>query len=228
MYHLIAAIIIAFVAIVLGLFFSSDSDFYLQFASYNETMAFDNKVVWIAGASSGIGASLSVDFAKAGANVIISARRESMLELVANNCSAVGRKPDIIPLDILDVTSQVNAYKAIKEKYGHVDILVLNAGRSQRSLAVDTTIETSRELFDLNFFSFLSLTDIVLPDMIARKSGQLVVVSSLSGRIGTPITSSYTATKHALVIQYICNYVIMYYSHNYRKYYHQMSLYILN
>ena len=186
-------------AIVLGVFLSSDCDLFLHFSSYDDKTAFKEKVVWIVGASSGIGAFLAVDFAKAGAKVIISARRESMLELVATNCSAVGSKPDIVPLDILDHASQMQAYNTVKERHGHVDILVLNAGRSQRSLAVDTTVETARQLFDLNFFSFLSLTATVLPDMISKKSGQLVIVSSLSGRIGTPITSSYTATKHALV-----------------------------
>jgi len=194
-------LIVLLAAIVLGVFLTSDCDFFLHFSTYDDKKAFKDKVVWIVGASSGIGAFLAVDFAKAGAKVIISARRESMLELVAANCSAVesSSKPDIIPLDILDSASQTQAYAKIKERHGHVDILVLNAGRSQRSLAVDTTMETARQLFDLNFFSFLSLQSLVLPDMIARKSGQLVVVSSLSGRIGTPITSSYTATKHALV-----------------------------
>lgn len=195
----LSSLAILLVAVLVGIFLSSDCDLFLRFSPYDETSAFKDKVVWIVGASSGIGAFLAVDFAKAGAKVIISARRESMLELVASNCSAVGGKPDVLPLDILDLTSQTNAYTAVKEKYGHVDILVLNAGRSQRSLAVDTTVETARQLFDLNFFSFLSLTSAVLPDMIAKTSGQLVVVSSLSGRIGTPITSSYTATKHALV-----------------------------
>ncbi len=185
---------------VVGLvaFARADCDVPLCYLPYNLENSHKNKVVWITGASSGIGASMAENFVKAGATVIISARRVAQLEEVAKMCEQHGKRPMIVPLDVTDFDAQEKAYKEIVAKYGHIDNLILNAGRSQRSMAMSTSIKDTEDLMQLNFLSYVSLSKIVLPAMIERKQGHVTVTSSVSGHIGTPIGSSYSATKFAL------------------------------
>ena len=105
---------------------------------------------------------------------------------------------DVLPLDVLDSSAQQAAYKSIIDKYKHIDVVVLNARRSQRSLAMDFDVDQTRDLFNLNFFSYVSTTKLVVPDMQKRKSGKIVVMSSLAGKMGVTVSSSYSATKFAL------------------------------
>jgi len=191
------------VAIILGVFFQVDVDIPMFFLPYEVKNSFHNKVIWITGASSGIGASYTEQMIKAGAKVIISARRLNELEKVANNCKEkYQNKPYIIQLDVTDFNALDIAYNEVIEKFGFIDILVLNAGVSQRLVAVDTPLQVTEDLMKLNFLSYVALTKLVLPSMISRKQGQLVILSSLSGIIGTPMGSSYSATKFALIGYY--------------------------
>ena len=192
-----------FVAVSVGFmafFFTSDCDMALYVLPFSNTSkTFNGKVVWVTGASSGIGASLAKDFTVRGAEVIVSARRVAELEAIAKECTALGAKSvKVLPLDVLDHTAQQAAYDQIISEFGHVDTLVLNPGRTQRALALDTTIESTRALFDLNFLSFVSLAKIVIPDMLKRGGGSITVISSISGKMGTPVSSTYSATKYAL------------------------------
>jgi dehydrogenase/reductase SDR family protein 7 len=186
------------VAVLLAVFFKSDVDLPLMFLPYEAKDSFAGKVVWITGASSGIGAALAEDMVKAGAKVVISARRQEMLDAVADSCAKFGKRPLVLPLDVTDLSAHSVAYQTVIDKFGKVDSLVLNAGMSQRNTAVDTALSVTQDLMHLNFISYVSLTKVVLPDMVARKDGQIVVTSSLSGIIGTPLGSSYSATKFAL------------------------------
>lgn len=103
----------------------------------------------------------------------------------------------MLPLDLAEPESLARAAReALAE--GPVDVLVNNGGVSQRSLAKDTSLTVDRQLMETNYFGAVALTKAVLPSMIARKKGQLVVVSSLVGKFGTPLRSSYAASKHAL------------------------------
>lgn len=187
-------------AIFAAAFFAFDTDMYSGFLirfSYKK-QAWAGKVVWITGGSSGIGAQLAGELVREGAQVILSARREAELEAVAASC--IGKlKPFVLPLDVLDYDAQAKAYAQVIEKFGRIDSLVLNAGRSQRSLAEDFPLSGTKEIFELNVFSTINLAKLALPHMIERRSGQLVVVSSLAGKIATPISSSYSGTKFALV-----------------------------
>ena len=189
---------VVLVAILVALFFRSDVDLPLMFLSYDGKDTFAGKVVWITGASSGIGASLAKDMVSAGAKVIISARREALLEEVADVCAKFGERPFVLPLDVTDLDSHAPAFRTVIEKFGKLDSLVLNAGMSQRNTALDTPLSVTQDLMHLNFMSFVSLAKVVLPSMVAQKDGQIVVTSSLSGVIGTPLGSSYSATKFAL------------------------------
>lgn len=159
---------------------------------------FSGQIVWITGASSGIGASLARDLARNGAQVVMSARRESALREVAASCTGQFA-PYVLPLDVTDYQAQQVALDEILAKFGRLDSVVLNAGRSQRAIAADTSFEDTKSLFDLNVFSVIHLTKLVLPHFLKQQSGQFVVVSSVSGFLGTPIGSSYSATKFALV-----------------------------
>lgn len=192
------AVFLIILAAVLAVFFKSDADFLVYLLPYKEEGSFAGKVVWITGASSGIGAALAEDLVKAGAKVVISARRQNLLDEVADSCATFGERPFVLPLDVTDLDAQAAAYKTVLSKFGRVDSLVLNAGKSQRNTALDTDLSVTQDLLNLNFFSYVSLTKIVLPDMVARKEGQIVVTSSLSGIIGTPLGTSYSATKFAL------------------------------
>jgi short-subunit dehydrogenase len=168
--------IIALFVLVFAIFIRSDADLGLFLAREKPEKAFKDKVVWVLGASSGIGAQAAVDFAKDGAKVIVSARREDKLNEVSAKCVAAGgEKAFILPLDMTDLSSHKQAFEQVKAKYGHVDILLLNAGVGLRTTANLTDFATTEELFKLNFFSFISMTKEVLPSMISRKSGKVTV-----------------------------------------------------
>jgi short-subunit dehydrogenase len=156
-------------------------------------MRFRDQVVWITGASSGIGEALAVAFSREGAQLVLSARRAAELERVRASCERPDRHR-ILPLDLTDEEAIARA----AESAGPVDVLVHSGGVSQRSLAMQTDLAVERQIMDLNFFGTVALTKAVLPSMIARKSGHIVPVSSVVGYVGTPLRSAYAASKHAL------------------------------
>jgi short-subunit dehydrogenase len=158
-------------------------------------MKFHNKVVWITGASSGIGEALAYAFAAEGALLVLSARREEELQRVAKACG----NAYVLPFDMLSVAEHADRVQDVMNTYGRIDYLVLNAGVSQRSFVKDTTFEVYRRLFEVNFFSIVSLTQAVLPVFTSQKSGVFVPIASVAGRISTPRRAAYGATKHALI-----------------------------
>jgi short-subunit dehydrogenase len=158
-------------------------------------MKFHNKVVWITGASSGIGEALAYAFAAEGALLVLSARREEELQRVAKSCG----NAYVLPFDMLSLAEHADRVNDIIKTYGRIDYLVLNAGVSQRSFVKDTEFDVYRRLFEVNFFSIVSLTQAVLPIFSAQKSGVFVPIASVAGRISTPRRAAYGATKHALI-----------------------------
>ena len=158
-------------------------------------MKFHNKVVWITGASSGIGEALAYAFAAEGALLVLSARREEELQRVAKACG----NAYVLPFDMLSLAEHTDRVNDIIKTYGRIDYLVLNAGVSQRSFMKDTEFDVYRRLFEVNFFSIVSLTQAVLPIFTAQKSGVFVPIASVAGRISTPRRAAYGATKHALI-----------------------------
>ena len=158
-------------------------------------MKFLNKVVWITGASSGIGEALAYAFAAEGALLVLSARREEELQRVAKACG----NAYVLPFDVLSLAEHTDRVNDIIKTYGRIDYLVLNAGVSQRSFVKDTEFDVYRRLFEVNFFSIVSLTQAVLPIFTAQKSGVFVPIASVAGRISTPRRAAYGATKHALI-----------------------------
>ena len=160
-------------------------------------MSFKNKVVWITGASSGIGKALALSFSKLEAKIIISSRKREALEEVKNLC-AHPENVKIVTLDLEDYTNLGIAVSNAISKFEKIDILINNGGISQRALAVDTDIFVDKRFMDINYMGSMALTKGVLPHFIDNNSGHFVTITSVSGKLGTPKRSAYAASKHAL------------------------------
>ena len=121
----IASATIAAISVIIGMFLFSDCDLYLKFCQFDKKKGFKDKVVWIVGASSGIGSELTMNMVKSGATVVISARRADLLHDVASKASKYGIKPIVIPCDMLDLESQKKAYVSVKQLCHEIDIIIL-------------------------------------------------------------------------------------------------------
>lgn len=161
-------------------------------------MSFENKVIWITGASSGIGESLAYALADRGARIILSSRRKEKLQKVKTNCAGSGDHIHIIPLDLAETEQLPHKAEEALNLYGHIDYLFNNGGISQRSEVVDTQMDVIRRVMEINFFGTVALTKGVLPSMIERESGHIIITSSVMGKFGTRQRSTYAASKHAL------------------------------
>jgi short-subunit dehydrogenase len=159
----------------------------------------ENKVVWLTGASSGIGEALAYKLAEKKAKLILSARRKEELERVKGNCPREAQANiRILPLDLSQTTTLQLSTEAAIQLFGHIDILINNGGIGQRSLIKDTTVDVDRKIMEVNYFGAIALTKYLLPHFMKRKRGHYVVVSSLTGKFGTAWRSGYAASKHAL------------------------------
>ena len=158
--------------------------------------ALADKVVWITGASSGIGEALAVLASRRDARLVLTARREAELQRVRGLCQDPARVA-LLPLDLsrFDAAEAMNKVEGL---FGPVGVLVNNAGISQRSYFRDTELEVYRRIMELDFFAPVALTKAVLPGMLARKAGHVVMISSVAGKIGVPLRTGYSAAKHAL------------------------------
>jgi short-subunit dehydrogenase len=151
-------------------------------------MDLSGKTVWITGASSGIGAGLATGFARAGARLVLSGRREAALAEVAGRCQA---ETLLLPFEATDLDALPGIVARAESLTGGIDILVNNAGISQRSLALDTDFEVYRRVMEVDFFAPLRLSQLVLPAMVARKAGALVNIASVAGKVGSPLRTGY-------------------------------------
>lgn len=161
-------------------------------------MSYKNKIVWITGASSGIGEAFAKAFFNEGARLILSSRRREELERVKKELGGTDDTIRIVDLDLADAASlKAKADEALAQ-FGGLDVLVNNGGVSQRSLFAETDMGTIRRLMEINFFGSAELTQHVLPAMMQQRSGHIIVTSSLAGKFGTKFRSGYAASKHAL------------------------------
>jgi dehydrogenase/reductase SDR family protein 7B len=161
-------------------------------------MKFKDKVVWITGASSGIGEALAYEFTREGAKTILSSNELEDLERVRKKCEEIGGESSVLFLDMLDSKSLENSVKTSIERFGRIDILINNAGLSHRSLTNETDVEFDRKIMEIDFFSYVILSKNILPHMLERGGGQIAVTSSMSGLFGFPLRSAYSAAKHAV------------------------------
>jgi short-subunit dehydrogenase len=159
-------------------------------------MEYSGKVIWITGASSGIGEALAEALAARGAHIILSGRRTDALQAVADRLPT---KSLILPFETTDQAALPGIVeKAIAWK-GQVDGLINNAGISQRALAVDSALEVYDRIIAVDLLAPIWLTQLLLPHMTARKSGLIVGISSVAGRAGVPLRTAYCAAKHGLI-----------------------------
>jgi len=161
-------------------------------------LAWKDTVIWITGASSGIGEALTKAFYHEGARLIISSRRPEVLKEVKQSLDVNSEHIHILPLDLTQTDEHEEKVKEAVQVFGHIDMLVNNGGISQRSGAVETKLTVVRQLMEVNFFGTVSLTKALLPTMMQRKSGHVVVISSVLGKFSTHSRSTYAASKHAL------------------------------
>jgi dehydrogenase/reductase SDR family member 7B len=161
-------------------------------------MNYTGKTVWITGAASGIGEALANRYSQLGANVILSDRDEENLKRVAANCEKSGGKVCFAPFDLEKSEEIIKASRFVLKDYPKIDILISNGGISQRSLAFETPIEIDRKIMEINFFGAIILTKQVLPALIANGGGNIAVTSSMVGKLGFPLRTAYSASKHAI------------------------------
>ncbi len=156
----------------------------------------ENQVVWITGASSGIGEALVKEFALRKCKLILTSRNEKKLKELVNQLKLNSEDYLILPFDLYNYKNIPSLVKKALQKFSKIDILINNAGQTQRALATETNIETTEKIFALDFFSPVNLTKHLIPYM--NSPSQIVVISSVAGKLGTPFRSSYSAAKHAL------------------------------
>jgi short-subunit dehydrogenase len=159
-------------------------------------MSFAQKTIWITGASSGIGEALANAFLQQGAKVIVSGRRVEALNRVA---AQAPERCLVLPFESTDYPALPDVVERAWAWSGQVDLLINNAGVSQRSLALDTHLDVYRQLIEVDYMAPLALTQLLLPKMAERRGGHLAVVSSVAGKVGTPLRTGYCGAKHAVI-----------------------------
>jgi len=161
-------------------------------------MLYQEKVIWVVGASSGIGKALAIEFSKQKCKIVVSSRNEKELNIVKTECENNGSECIVIPLDLTQIDTFENKTKQVIEKFHFIDVLIVNGGISQRSLIIETPLEIDRKIMEVNYFGNISITKTVLPYMQKQKSGQIATISSIVGVFGFPLRSAYSSSKHAL------------------------------
>lgn len=160
-------------------------------------MTFKNKVIWITGASSGIGKGLAMELSKQDCKLILSSRNHDQLLEVQKKCE----NPEnikILPFDLAQYTKMQQVTEDALQLFGKIDVLINNGGISQRSPIIETSIEVDKKLMDIDYLGTVSLSKALLPYFVANQSGHYVVVSSLMGKFSSPLRSAYCGAKHAL------------------------------
>ena len=162
---------------------------------------FKNKVVWITGASSGIGEELAIQLSQLGAQVVLSARNKEALNLVLQKMDQPTRHL-VLPLDLEKQSEFPALSQSIIDHFGHIDMLFNNGGLSQRSEVYETSMEVDRKIMEINYFGNIALTKTVLPYLRKQQTGHIIVTSSVAGKFGFFLRSAYSASKHALIGYY--------------------------
>lgn len=159
---------------------------------------FTGKTIWITGATSGIGKALALQFAEKKTTLVLSARRKDELEKVAEQCRRLGSEAFVFPFDLTKEEDVIKAADEVLSQFTVIDVLINNGGISQRSLVVETPVEVDRKVMETDFFSGVTLTKKVLPEMLKKGCGHFIIISSITGVFGFPLRSAYAAAKHAL------------------------------
>ena len=157
-----------------------------------------DKIVVITGGSSGIGYATAKALAKKGAKIVAGARRLDRLETLQKEITGDGGEITICEMDVTRKADCENLVKQAIDKYGTVDVLVNNAGLMPLSFVKSLKIDEWDRMVDVNIKGVLYSTAAVVPTMVEKKSGHIINISSVAGRIVFPAGSVYCATKHAV------------------------------
>ena len=154
----------------------------------------NKKTIWITGGSTGIGKALAIKFANEGWNVAISARRENLLNEIANNHENINS----FPLDVTDKSKCKEVFEKIKNKFENIDICFFSTGTWNPKKEKDIDVEQIEEVFKINFFGTLNAIKAVEEYFKKKKSGTITIVSSIAGYRGLPNSTGYGPSKSAL------------------------------
>ncbi len=156
---------------------------------------FQNKVIWITGASSGHGEALAREFSKKGAKLIISARRKDKLDKLASELG----NASVLPLDLEDFGSFEEKVKQAIALYGEIDIVIHNGAIAQRASVLECNLTLERKVMNINYFSHTEISRLLLPYMLEQNKGHIVVISGILAHVAGPGRAAYAAAKAALI-----------------------------
>ncbi len=162
-------------------------------------LEYRDRVALITGASSGMGRLLALRMAQKGADIALVARRRSELDEVAKEIRALGRRALVLPGDVAERAEVFAGASAVLDEFGHVDILVNNAGYGHHRTFLEWDLDDMERMMRVNFFGTLYWTKALLPQMVEARSGWIVVMASVAGKLGVPEESAYAASKFAQV-----------------------------
>lgn len=164
------------------------------------TMNLSNKNIFITGASGGIGAEIARLCAERGANLFLFARSLDKLEILKKDLEAqFPRSVHVYKLDVSNTDDIQHVFRTVMDEVGQVDVLVNNAGFGVFRAAHEATVDEIKGMFDVNVIGLMTCTSMVLPTMKAQRSGHIINIASQAGKIATPKSSVYSATKHAVL-----------------------------
>eukprot|EP00262_Sarcandra_glabra_P022511 TRINITY_DN9997_c0_g1_i2.p1 TRINITY_DN9997_c0_g1~~TRINITY_DN9997_c0_g1_i2.p1 ORF type:complete len:329 (-),score=61.07 TRINITY_DN9997_c0_g1_i2:197-1183(-) len=200
----IVSLLLASIIALFAKFFTADGDFTLLLKGHAKREEVEDKVVWITGASRGIGKVLAKQFASLGARLIISARNEAELERVKTELVGKHAPGDVkvLPLDLASGEDSLREAVQKAESFfpgAGVDYMVHNAAYERpKTTALDVTEEGLQATFNVNVLGTLTLTRLLAPSMLRRGKGHFVVMSSAAGKTPAPGQAVYSASKYAL------------------------------
>jgi len=157
------------------------------------------RVVFITGASQGIGRACALEFARAGASVVVGARQQDKLASLVDEIAALGGSAFAVPLDVAEKSSVKEAFREARESVERIDILVNNAGIARDGLAVRMSAENWNQVMDTNLSGAFACIQAVLPSMMKARWGRIINISSVVGASGNPGQANYVASKAGLV-----------------------------
>lgn len=161
-------------------------------------MTYKNKIIWVTGASSGIGRALSLKLDQMGARLIVSGRNLEALNKLISEC----KQSELHRVVCFDLADTDNCEQTVETAWAFndgIDILVNNGGVSQRSLAIDTSLAVDRRVMEIDYFGTIALTKALVAKFQQRQAGKLINIASIAGKVGSPMRSAYSGAKHALI-----------------------------
>ncbi|QAY68433.1 SDR family NAD(P)-dependent oxidoreductase [Paenibacillus protaetiae] len=159
-------------------------------------MLVKNKIVLISGASSGIGALTAQRLAARGAVPVLTGRSKQKLEQAA---AAITGEKAVYTMDVTDMAQVEQTVQAVAARYGRIDILLNNAGFGYFESFMEASTQSFEDMMNTNYMGMVRLTKLVLPYMLEQKGGQIVNVASMAGKLATPKSTAYSASKHAVL-----------------------------